>query len=101
MSDVASAAIALLACAGMAVAIVAWLRGRLSRYQVFGISFIGQAALAVSASLRDRPMMAGVSAACAGIAAYMWWHGGGGDDTKRRLRKWRTKFAPVRRTATQ
>lgn len=35
----------------------------------------------------------------AAVYAWAWWTGGGGDDTKRRLRRWRRAFAPVRRTA--
>lgn len=30
---------------------------------------------------------------------YDWWHSGGGDDTKKRLRKLKRKFQPMRRMA--
>lgn len=38
---------------------------------------------------------AGVAAWC----AWDWWKGGGGDDTKRRLKRWASRFQGVRRTA--
>jgi hypothetical protein len=39
------------------------------------------------------------NAAYSGFWAWLWWRGGGGDNTKRRLRRLRKKFTPVRRTA--
>jgi hypothetical protein len=38
---------------------------------------------------------AGIAAWC----AWMWWNSGGGDDTKRRLKRWASRFHGVRRTA--
>lgn len=39
------------------------------------------------------------SAAFAAWELYVWWSNGGGDDTKKRLRKLKRKFTPVRRMA--
>lgn len=38
------------------------------------------------------------AAFCVGYL-YQWWKHGGGDDTKRRLRRLKRAFTPVRRTA--
>lgn len=40
-----------------------------------------------------------VDAALVAVNLWAWWNNGGGDDTKKRLRKLKKKFKPVRRMA--
>jgi hypothetical protein len=49
--------------------------------------------------IRHGTVLPMVDSALVAYHLYMWWKGGGGDDTKRRLRKLRKKFQPVRRMA--
>jgi hypothetical protein len=57
-----------------------------------------QAVFALSDFL-DRLPSGALNAACCAWYLWLWWHSGGGDGTKRRLRRLRTRFTGVRRTA--
>ena len=80
-------------------AVAALLTGRLPQYKVNGLFGIANSLHAIDAILDHSPAWGAFSAAVAALCFWRWWHGGGGDDTKRRLRKWRDAFTPVRRTA--
>ncbi len=46
-----------------------------------------------------REPLGALNAAACGYYLWAWWRGGGGDGTRRRLRRLRERFTPVRRTA--
>lgn len=58
----------------------------------------GQAVLAIL-DFRIHQAIGALNAMACAYCLWRWWNGGGGNDTKRRLRKLRTRFAGVRRTA--
>lgn len=65
-------------------------------------AFLGLAAasaLFMIACMLWYPPIALVHAVCIAVALWVWWNQGGGDDTKKRLRKLKKKFTPVRRMA--
>lgn len=49
--------------------------------------------------LANERMLAAIHAGFTAWAIWPWWHSGGGDSTKRRLRRWVSRFRGVRRTA--
>lgn len=56
-------------------------------------------AVAIARSLTHLTTISEINAAIGVIWLWLWWKSGGGDDTKKRLRKLKDKFRPVRRTA--
>lgn len=94
MSPLDTAGIALTVCA-----IAANLARRIKPYQCDGLIAVAEFLYALGGLAAGEFWGASV---CGGIGAWFavrWWRGGGGDDTKRRLRKLRRAFQPVRRTA--
>lgn len=73
--------------------------GRMTLRRILGMAAVAYGLLATSEALLRQPFVASVFAAFGAVAAWLWWISGGGDGTKRRLRRLRVRFAPVRRTA--
>jgi hypothetical protein len=51
------------------------------------------------AELSEHRFFGAVNAVVCGYSLWLWWINGDGDNTRRRLRRLRERFTPVRRTA--
>jgi hypothetical protein len=94
VSPLDTAGIALTVCA-----VAAAITRRIPWYQLEGLIAVAEFLYAL-AGLAAGDFVGAL--ACGGVGAWYavrWWRGGGGDDTKRRLRRLRRAFTPVRRTA--
>ncbi|MFJ8727702.1 hypothetical protein [Streptomyces sp. NPDC093269] len=72
---------------------------RISRLHYNALLVISNTLFGIGYALSGRSFAVCVHAALAAFSAWMWWHDGGGDGTKRRLKKWASRFQGVRRTA--
>jgi hypothetical protein len=84
----------------MVCAIAGTWTGRLRLHQANGVLALSQLSYLID-DVVTQARTAYIPAAFTAYFAWRWWTGGGGDDTKRRLKRWASRFQGVRRTAPQ